>query len=62
MMFNVPRNNALAALSADAADAAACWARYLGEWTWWNHVRTLAGLAGAMLLVAAELVARADPR
>src|ERR1043165_282066 len=38
MWCNVPRNNALAALPADTADAAAYWARYLGEWTWWNHV------------------------
>jgi uncharacterized membrane protein len=57
MMFNVPRNDALAALPADTADAAAYWARYLGEWTWWNHVRTLAGVVGSVLLVAAQLVA-----
>src|ERR1044071_2503870 len=32
MKLNVPRNDALAALGADTADAAAYWARYLGEW------------------------------
>ena len=58
MLCNVPRNNALAALPADTADAAAYWARYLAEWTWWNHVRTAAGVAGSLLLVAAQLVAR----
>jgi uncharacterized membrane protein len=61
MLCNVPRNNALAALPADTADAAAYWARYLGEWTWWNHVRTAAGAAGALLLVAAQLVGRGAP-
>jgi uncharacterized membrane protein len=57
MMFNVPRNDALSALPADSADAAVYWARFLGEWTWWNHVRTLAAVAGTALMVAAELVA-----
>lgn len=61
MLCNVPRNNALAALPADTANAAAYWARYLGEWTWWNHVRTAAGAAGALLLVAAQLVDRGAP-
>jgi uncharacterized membrane protein len=61
MLCNVPRNNALAALSPDTGDAAAYWARYLGEWTFWNHVRTAAGAAGALLLVAAQLVARGAP-
>jgi hypothetical protein len=50
--------DALAALSPDAADAAAAWARYLAEWTAWNHVRALAGAASAGLLVAAQLVCR----
>ncbi|WP_338866432.1 DUF1772 domain-containing protein [Myxococcus stipitatus] len=49
--FNVPRNNALAALQPDSASAALEWARYLSEWTAWNHVRTVACLAAAVLLV-----------
>jgi uncharacterized membrane protein len=61
MVLNVPRNNALAAVAAETADGAAYWARYLVEWTWWNHVRTLAALAAAVLLVAAQLVGRAAP-
>jgi uncharacterized membrane protein len=61
MLCNVPRNDALSAMPADAADTAAYWARYLGEWTWWNHVRTVAGAAGAVLLVAAQLVGRGAP-
>jgi uncharacterized membrane protein len=61
MWFNVPRNNALAALAAETADGAAYWVRYLGEWTWWNHVRTLAAVAASALLVAAQLVGRDAP-
>jgi len=60
--FNIPRNNALAAMQPDAADAAASWARYVTEWTLWNHVRTLAALAGSLLLVVAQLIGhRAGP-
>ena len=44
MLFNVPRNNALAATSTEGA---ALWANYLIAWTKWNHVRTIAALAGA---------------
>jgi uncharacterized membrane protein len=53
MAFNVPRNNALAALQPDSAQAAAYWATYLREWTTWNSVRTLAsGIAMAILIAA----------
>jgi uncharacterized membrane protein len=48
MRFNVPLNNALAALSADGAEAARLWTRYLSTWTNWNHVRTAAALAGTI--------------
>lgn len=53
MVFNVPMNNALEALPPDGAEAAAYWTRYLTDWTFWNHVRTLAGLAGAAALTVA---------
>jgi uncharacterized membrane protein len=49
IVFNVPRNKALARL--DAADSVAAWRRYVQEWTWWNHVRTLAAVAAAGLLM-----------
>lgn len=45
--FNVPRNERLARMDAASADAAAWWAEYVREWTWWNHVRTVAALAAA---------------
>jgi uncharacterized membrane protein len=51
-VFNVPRNDALAAVSAEAAGAARLWSRYLVEWNAWNHVRTVTGIAAAALLVA----------
>jgi uncharacterized membrane protein len=45
--YHVPRNDALAAVDPRSADAASHWARYLAEWTRWNHVRTAAPLAAA---------------
>jgi uncharacterized membrane protein len=56
MAANVPRNNDLAALRADAAEAATVWERYLREWTAWNHLRTVAALAAAALLIVAVIV------
>lgn len=46
--FNIPRNNALAALAPDDAASAASWTRYVSEWTAWNHART-AGCVAALL-------------
>lgn len=51
MVCNVPLNNALAAVDPASADGAALWARYLRDWVFWNHVRTAASLAGAVVLV-----------
>jgi uncharacterized membrane protein len=53
MIFNVPLNNALAAVDASSADAAPLWARYLKDWTFWNHVRTIASMGASVLFVAA---------
>jgi uncharacterized membrane protein len=53
IVFNVPRNNALAAVEADTADGADLWPRYVAGWTAWNHVRTTAALAAAALLTIA---------
>jgi uncharacterized membrane protein len=47
MLFNVPRNNALAAVIATSSEGAALWADYRIVWTRWNHVRTIAALASA---------------
>jgi uncharacterized membrane protein len=48
---NVPLNDALAALDPGTADAAGHWARYASNWTTWNHVRGLAALGAAALLM-----------
>lgn len=58
MAFNVPRNEALAALAPDSLEATALWTRYLKEWTAWNHVRTAAAVA-AMTALALGLMAQA---
>ncbi len=55
MAYNVPRNDALAALDPDDPGSAAYWQRYLREWTAGNHVRTVTGLAAAALLIVALL-------
>jgi uncharacterized membrane protein len=47
MIFNVPRNNALAALAPTSPEAARYWLEYVSSWTAWNHVRTVAALAAA---------------
>ena len=55
MTRNVPLNDALqaAASSSSSADAATVWARYLREWTMWNHVRTVCSTAACALFIAA---------
>jgi uncharacterized membrane protein len=45
--FNVPRNEALAALAPTDPNAASLWVAYVASWTAWNHVRTAAALAAA---------------
>lgn len=47
MAFNVPRNEALAAMTAASPEGVKLWASYLSSWTAWNHVRTVAALAAA---------------
>ena len=53
MAFNVPRNDALAKVQCDSAEGATLWSRYVVEWTRWNHVRTVASFAAAMMLTIA---------
>jgi uncharacterized membrane protein len=55
MFGNVPLNNALAAVQPGTAEATALWQRYLDVWTAWNHVRTAAPLAAAILFTVALL-------
>jgi uncharacterized membrane protein len=53
MVFNVPMNDALAAIDPASEEGAGVWARYLIDWTRWNHVRTLACLGAAAALIVA---------
>jgi uncharacterized membrane protein len=53
MAFNVPLNNALAAVGPVSVEASAIWTRYLTDWTMWNHVRTAACTAAMILFIAA---------
>ena len=53
MAFNVPRNDALAAVDPASTDGALLWAGYLTRWTAWNHIRTAAALAAAASLTVA---------
>jgi len=48
--FNVPRNNALAAVDPLSAGGSMVWQKFLESWTAWNHVRTVTALAAAALL------------
>lgn len=58
MLFNVPRNNALAALAPASSEAAALWTGYLSGWTAWNHVRMLASLAASASFTVALYLRR----
>jgi uncharacterized membrane protein len=57
MGYNVPRNDTLATLAADAPGTPAAWATYVSQWTAANHVRSAAGLLAAAALINAVRVA-----
>lgn len=45
---NVPLNDALAVLNPESIQGADFWAKYLTDWTLWNHVRTVAAVLAAL--------------
>lgn len=47
VVFNVPLNDALAKVAPSSVEGAKLWARYLSQWTVWNHVRTVGAIASA---------------
>lgn len=51
MRFNVPLNNALAAI--DPGSDTAIWTNYLDRWTRWNHVRTVSSTVALVLFIVA---------
>lgn len=56
LRLNVPRNQRLAELDADAPAATDYWPVYLREWLLWNHVRTAASILAAACAAAALIV------
>ena len=44
-VFNVPMNNVLATATPADAKSAELWINYLSDWTFWNHIRTVASVA-----------------
>ena len=53
MLFNMPRNKTLASVSPADPNAVTLWTGYIAGWTAWNHVRTVASLAAAILFITA---------
>jgi uncharacterized membrane protein len=49
--LNVPLNNALAPADPTTTAGHEVWNNYLSNWTFWNHVRTIASLASMAMLV-----------
>jgi len=47
IVFNVPKNDSLAAIAPADPGGARLWPAYVTGWTTWNHVRTAAALAAA---------------
>src|SRR5687767_10431519 len=47
MVFNVPMNNVLATADPASSEGQKIWADYLTNWTFWNHIRTIASLAAS---------------
>ncbi|TPJ67284.1 DUF1772 domain-containing protein [Mesorhizobium sp. B2-6-1] len=44
MVFNVPLNDALAAIDPASSNGAAVWTTYLRDWVMWNHVRAITAI------------------
>jgi uncharacterized membrane protein len=53
LMFNVPLNNALAAIGPESRTGNAIWKDYLRRWTRWNHVRTVSCMLAAAAFIHA---------
>jgi uncharacterized membrane protein len=53
MLFNVPRNEALATMNPSSPEAANFWVEYVSSWTTWNHIRTIAAFAASASLTVA---------
>jgi uncharacterized membrane protein len=58
MIFNVPMNNALMVADPATSEGLELWAKYLTDWTFWNHIRTFASLASCASLIMALICGR----
>ncbi len=56
LAFNVPLNDALTAVDPASVEGASVWARYLADWTLWNHVRTVSSTLACALFIWAITV------
>jgi uncharacterized membrane protein len=59
IVFNVPRNNRLAASPPDTAEGTTGWDGYVSSWTRWNSVRAIAGATAAAALTVGLVIGRA---
>ncbi|MFA6156716.1 DUF1772 domain-containing protein [Mesorhizobium sp.] len=55
MIFNVPLNDALAAVDPASSNGAAVWANHLSQWVMWNHVRTVTAIVAMACFIFALL-------
>ncbi|MDF2958899.1 MAG: hypothetical protein K0S39_634 [Paenibacillus sp.] len=53
IIFNVPLNDALAAVDPNSTEGAGLWTRYIATWPAWNHVRTASALAALASFIIA---------
>ena len=53
MVFNVPLNDALAAVDPASSNGAAVWANHLSQWVMWNHVRTITAIVAMACFIMA---------
>jgi uncharacterized membrane protein len=51
LIFNVPLNDALAAVDPSSGEGSSLWARYVRDWTFWNHVRLIASIVASVLFI-----------
>jgi len=56
MILNVPLNDQLAVMDANASASADFWIAFVRDWTLWNHVRTVAALVAALMLGASAVI------
>ena len=58
IVFNVPLNNALDSADANTASGQEVWKTYLTNWTFWNHIRTIASIAATACFTIGLTAAR----